>query len=127
SDPVDYQAEDATIVQGAVESNHAGYTGTGFVNYDNVAGSSVEWTVTVPSAGTYDVVVRYANGTTTSRPLDFSVNGSISASGVAFGSTGTWPAWTTKTVRVTLAAGVNKIKAVATTANGGPNVDKITL
>jgi glucose/arabinose dehydrogenase len=27
-----YQAETATISQGAVESNHSGYTGTGFVN-----------------------------------------------------------------------------------------------
>ncbi len=125
--PVDYQAEDAAIVQGAVESNHAGFTGSGFVNYDNVAGSSVEWTVTAPSAGTYDVVVRYANGTTANRPLDFSVNGTVNASGVGFGGTGAWPNWTTKTVKMTLSAGVNKIRAVATTANGGPNVDKITL
>ncbi len=44
--PTDYQAEDATISQGVVESNHAGYTGTGFVNYDNLVGSYVEWTVT---------------------------------------------------------------------------------
>ena len=29
----DYQAENATISQGVVESNHAGFTGTGFVNY----------------------------------------------------------------------------------------------
>lgn len=33
----------------------------------------------------------------------------------------------TKAVRVTLSAGEDKIKAVATTASGGPNVDKITL
>jgi hypothetical protein len=41
----DCQAENATISQGVVESNHAGFTGTGFVNYDNLAGSYVEWTV----------------------------------------------------------------------------------
>ncbi len=125
--PVDYQAENAAIVKGLVESNHPGFTGTGFVNYDNVSGSSVEWTVNAAAAGTYDLVIRYANGTTANRPMDFTVNGGISSSAVAFGGTGAWTTWTTKTVRVTLAAGVNKIKAVATTANGGPNVDKITV
>jgi hypothetical protein len=34
-----------------VESNHAGYTGTGFVNYDNATGSYVEWTVTARPPG----------------------------------------------------------------------------
>jgi exo-1,4-beta-D-glucosaminidase len=127
SDPVDYQAENGVIVQGVVESNHAGFTGSGFVNYDNVTGSSVEWTVDAASAGTYDLVIRYANGTTTSRPMDFSVNGAGAAQGVAFDGTGAWATWAAKTVRVTLSAGANKIKAVATTSGGGPNVDKITV
>src|SRR5262249_43072701 len=42
---VDYQAEDAIISQGTVATNHLGYTGTGFVDYTNVAGSYVEFTV----------------------------------------------------------------------------------
>ncbi len=42
-----YQAENAARTQGVVESNHAGFTGTGFVNYDNVTGSSVTFTVNV--------------------------------------------------------------------------------
>jgi exo-1,4-beta-D-glucosaminidase len=125
--PVDYQAENAVIGQGVVESNHAGYTGTGFVNYDNVVGSSVEWTVTAAAAGPVDVVVRYANGTTANRPMTFSVNGTTGPTSVAFNGTGAWTTWTTATVRLNLVAGTNKIKAVATTANGGPNVDKITL
>ena len=32
-----YQAEDAFISQGVVESNWAGFTGTGFVNLDNLS------------------------------------------------------------------------------------------
>ena len=125
--PVDYQAENAVIRKGVVESNHAGYTGTGFVNYDNVMRSSVEWTVTAATAGPVDVVVRYANGTNTNRPLTFSVNGTTGPTSVAFNGTGAWSTWTTVTVRLNLVAGTNKIKAAATTANGGPNVDKITL
>jgi glucose/arabinose dehydrogenase len=122
----DYQAEDATISQGVVESNHAGYTGTGFVNYDNLVGSYVEWTVTAP-AGPADVTLRYANGTTAARPMDITVNGVAGAVGITFPGTGDWTSWQTKTVRLTLAAGTNKIRARATTADGGPNADKLTV
>ncbi len=59
--------------------------------------------------------------------MTFSVNGTTGPTGVAFTGTGAWTTWQTATVRLALAAGVNRIKAVATTANGGPNVDKITL
>src|SRR6266498_4839272 len=41
----EYQAESATISQGVVESDHAGFTGSGFVNLDNISGSYVEWAV----------------------------------------------------------------------------------
>ncbi|MGW5743943.1 glycosyl hydrolase 2 galactose-binding domain-containing protein [Amycolatopsis sp. NPDC003861] len=126
-DPVDYQAEDATITNGVAEANHAGFTGTGFVNYDNAVGSAVEFTVPAAAPGSANVVLRFANGTTANRPMDITVNGTKVASAVAFGGTGNWDTWQTVTIPVTLTAGTNKIKATATTANGGPNVDKITV
>ncbi|WUJ68220.1 PQQ-dependent sugar dehydrogenase [Kribbella soli] len=122
----DYQAEDAAISQGVVESNHAGYTGSGFVNYDNLVGSYVEWIVTAP-AGPADVTLRYANGTDATRPMDFTVNGQPGAVGITFPGTGAWTTWKTKTVRLQLTAGTNKIRARATSADGGPNADKLTV
>ncbi|WP_328995699.1 hypothetical protein OG394_13695 [Kribbella sp. NBC_01245] len=124
--PVVYEAEDGVISQGAVESNHAGFTGRGFVNLDNVTGSALEWTVNATTAGPADVVLRYANGTMVSRPMDVLVNGVSAAQAVAFGGTGAWSSWQTKAVRLNLVAGSNKIKVVATTANGGPNLDSLT-
>lgn len=109
-----------------VESNHAGYTGSGFVNYDNLVGGYVEWTVTAP-AGPADVTLRYANGTDATRPMDFTVNGQPGAVGITFPGTGAWTTWKTKTVRLQLAAGTNKIRARATSADGGPNADKLTV
>ena len=47
-----YEAESATISQGAVANSHAGFTGTGFVDYNNVAGSYVEFSVPASKAGT---------------------------------------------------------------------------
>ncbi|GAA1615082.1 cellulase family glycosylhydrolase [Kribbella sancticallisti] len=125
--PVRYESESATISQGVAESNHAGFTGTGFVNFDNVTGSSVEYTVNAPSAGPYSLTFRYANGTTTNRPLDVTVNGTLAADDLAFPGTGAWTSYQTVTANATLVAGTNKIKTTAVTANGGPNADSLTL
>jgi hexosaminidase len=122
-----YEAENATISQGLVEANHLNFSGTGFVNYDNVTGSSVQWTVTAAAAGTATVGLRFANGTTTNRPMDIVVNGVTVASGVAFAGTGNWDTWQTKTLTVTLTSGTNTIRATATTVNGGPNVDYLDV
>ncbi|MDH6454084.1 MULTISPECIES: PQQ-dependent sugar dehydrogenase [unclassified Streptomyces] len=121
----DYQAEDATVVQGTVATNHTGYTGTGFVDYTNVKGSYVEFTVSAASAGTTAVTFRYANGTATDRPMDISVNGTVVAPAVSFPATADWNTWATRTVDVPLTAGSGKIRATATTAGGGPNLDRI--
>ncbi|MEV0131581.1 PQQ-dependent sugar dehydrogenase [Dactylosporangium sp. NPDC050688] len=123
----DYQAEAASITQGVVESNHAGYTGTGFVNYDNVTGSSVQFTVSVTAAGNYPLTFRYANGTTVDRPMDIVVNGTPAAPGLSFPGTGAWPTWAEKTVTASLAAGTNTVRATATTVNGGPNLDRLRV
>ncbi|GAA0385089.1 beta-N-acetylhexosaminidase [Acrocarpospora corrugata] len=124
---VRYEAENAAISQGVVEANHAGYSGTGFVNYDSVAGSRVQWTVTAPAAGTATLRLRYANGTTANRPMDITVNGTLVADELAFAGTGAWATWQTRTLTVTLPAGTSTIRAAATTAIGGPNVDYLEV
>ncbi|WP_109637842.1 PQQ-dependent sugar dehydrogenase [Lentzea atacamensis] len=122
---LEQEAENASISQGVVESNHAGFSGTGFVNYNNVAGSYVEYTITADQGGEHDLTFRYANGTTTDRPVSVTVDGG-SAQTVSFPGTGAWTTWQTRTAKATLKAGPNKIRATATTANGGPNADKLT-
>lgn len=117
-----YEAEGATLSQAAVATNHTGYSGTGFVDYTNVIGSSVEFTVNA-TAGSTSLAIRYANGTTANRPMDISVNGTVVAPGAAFDGTGSWDTWATKTITAQLVAGTNTIRATATTANGGPNLD----
>ncbi|SDX78569.1 Carbohydrate binding module (family 6) [Amycolatopsis xylanica] len=120
-----YQAENATIANGVVEANHAGFTGTGFVNYDNAVGSAVQWSITV-AAGSTSLVFRYANGTTTSRPMTIAIDGATAAT-PSFAGTGAWTTWTTASVTATLTAGTHTVRATATTANGGPNVDELTV
>jgi hypothetical protein len=121
------QAENATISQGVVESNHAGFTGTGFVNYDNLVGSFVEFAVDAAQAGPATLTFRFANGTAVNRPMDIRVNGTLVADEFAFPSTGAWTSWQTASTNVDLVAGRNTIRATATTVNGGPNLDSLQV
>lgn len=123
----DYQAENATISQGVVESNHSGYTGTGFVNYDNVVGGYVQWSVTATQAGAATLTFRFANGTTANRSMDIAVNGTLVGDDISFPGTGAWTTWQTASVSVNLVAGANTVRATGVTANGGPNVDRLTV
>ncbi|TDU01725.1 glucose/arabinose dehydrogenase [Streptomyces sp. 846.5] len=122
-----YQAESATISQGTVATNHTGYSGTGFVDYTNVTGSYVQFAVTAAAAGANTLSFRYANGTTAPRPMDITVNGTKVASAVAFPGTADWNTWTTVTVNASLVSGSNTVRATATTADGGPNLDELTV
>jgi glucose/arabinose dehydrogenase len=125
--PARYEAESATISQGTAASNHTGYSGTGFVDYTNITGSYVEFTVSAPATGTATLTLGFANGTTVDRPVDISVNGTTVATGVSFPGTGSWDTWQTKTINASLTAGTNKVRATATTANGGPNLDRLRV
>lgn len=123
----DYQAEDATLTQGAVVTNHTGYTGTGFVDFTNVAGSSITFTVAAATAGSATLAFRYANAGGADRPMTVTVNGKAVASPLSFPVTADWNTWATRTVTAPLAAGTNTVTATATTAAGGPNLDKLTV
>ncbi|MFD9945165.1 family 20 glycosylhydrolase [Nonomuraea sp. NPDC059023] len=116
-----HEAENAVISRGVVESNHAGYSGTGFVNYDNATGGYVEFTVTAATTGPATVRLRYANGTTANRRMN--VAGTVHD----FPGTGAWTTWQTKTLTLPLNAGSNVIRATATTSDGGPNLDYLEV
>jgi alpha-galactosidase len=121
-----FEAENATISQGAVESQHAGFSGTGYVNTINAAGPFVEWTVTAAAAGATTLRFRHANGVAENRPMSISINGAAPVS-VSFPSTGAWTTWATVNVPATLNAGANTVRATATVAGGAPNLDYVEL
>ncbi len=121
-----YEAEAGTITSGVVESNHSGFSGSGFVNFNNAVGSAVQWTVNAAEAGSATLVFDYANGTTVNRPLNITVNGGAPAA-LSFPGTGAWSLWKTSHVTVNLNAGANTIRATATTADGGPNLDHLDV
>ncbi|WP_446042047.1 cellulase family glycosylhydrolase [Streptomyces sp. SID1121] len=122
-----HEAEAATVSRGVVESNHAGFTGSGFVNYENESGSYVQWTVNATAAGPASLALRFANGTAADRAMDITVNGVKVAAAKSFAGTGAWTNWVTTSLDVALKAGSNTVRATATTSDGGPNVDHLSV
>ncbi|WP_207917011.1 GDSL-type esterase/lipase family protein [Micromonospora sp. KC723] len=123
-----YEAETAPATcDGVIESNHTGYSGSGFCNGNSRAGAAAQFTVTASAAGTATIAVRYANGTTANRPADVLLNGAVTHSGVAFNGTGAWTTWATTTLTASLNAGSNTIHLSPTTANGLANIDYLNV
>ena len=123
-----YEAEDALRSGAAFSRDPAvgDYTGRGFVDYVNASGDYVEWTVDADAAGEHALAVRYANGSSRSRPLELRVDGEVVVGQVAFAATGSWGTWRTETQRVTLSAGSHTVRLTAV-GSSGPNVDSLAV
>ncbi|MDX2033560.1 MAG: DUF4394 domain-containing protein [Blastocatellia bacterium] len=124
-----YQAEAATLGGGnTVKTNQAGFTGAGFVDFaDNVAGGFVEFALT--DTGVRTLKFRYANGSAAGRTLSLSLNGMVLTT-LNFAPTGAWTTWKTVTVpnvNLGAAAGAKALRLTATTAAGGPNLDRLIV
>lgn len=122
-----YEAESATVQAGAVSAVHAGFTGTGYVDYGNAVGGYVQFAVHAAAAGRADLVLRYANGGTADQPMNITVNGVNVGDQVSFPGTGSWTGWRTVTVSAALALGANTVRATASSPAGGPDLDSLTV
>lgn len=124
-----YEAEEAAITDSIIDSQHPGYTGSGFVDYKpNAPGGTITWTVSdVPEEGEYTLEFRFANGATENRPAEIKVNNTVKAAELAFNPTGEWSSWKTSTVKATLKAGENVIVATGRGLSGGANIDHLRI
>ncbi len=122
-----YQAEDAEFFKAKTESEHVGYTGTGYVNFDNESGSYVEFAVFMAVDDTQTVHIRYANGVSDARTMQVWIDSAVVAVQPQFRATGAWTSWRLDSIRVFLIRGENRVRFISMTSNGGPNIDKIDV
>jgi hypothetical protein len=113
-------------VDGTIDSNNAGYTGTGFANTTNATAMGVDWRISTPSSGAYTLAWRHANGST-ARTGKLIVGGTTLVSSISFPATGAWTTWATVSVSVTLAAGTLDIRLESTTSGGLSNIDYLMV
>jgi poly(3-hydroxybutyrate) depolymerase len=115
-------------VDGTVDSNHDGFTGSGFANTANVKGNGVEWQVDVSQAGTYGLQWRYANGGKSGRPGDVFIDGKLQYQGVPFPETGSWSNWAdSPSAELWLDQGSHTVRLQATAGEGLSNIDSFSI
>lgn len=112
-------------VDGTVDNNNGGFTGTGFANGDNAVGKGVDYKINA-TAGASTLLIQYANGAS-DRPARILINGSTAVSNLNMPSTGSWTTWTSVSTTVTLQNGVNSIRLEATGSAGLANIDYIKV
>jgi hypothetical protein len=125
------QAEDESWSTGGVESDHSGYTGTGYVNTDNASGEWIEWSFDLSADSTAECEFRYACESDT-RSMDLSISTTqnpLSVIGnLEFPASGAWTTWATQAGgTVNLSAGLVVIRLTATASGGAPNMDKMDI
>ncbi len=126
-----YEAENAALSGGAVvATDHASYTGTGFVAgyVDGNKGSArTSFAVTAAAAGQYTLALRYANGTGSAMTLSLYVNGA-KVQQISLAATANWDSWATIGVTASLVAGSNTVAyAFDSTDSGNVNLDNLTV
>lgn len=126
-DKAAYEAEFGAGNGVSTNTNHAGYTGTGFVDGFESVGDSVEVDVFAESAASHDVVLRYSNGSGTNATRTVYRNGTAVGT-LTLPPTGGWATWGTASLPVNLTAGAQKLRVGYAQGNStGINLDSIGL
>ena len=87
----------------------------------------VEWNNVNPGSGAYKLKLRYANGSSSNRQCNVTVNG-LSAGSVPFAPTGGWSTWGEATINtINLTGNTNTIRIQIASGFSGPNLDRISL
>ncbi|GAA5155560.1 hypothetical protein GCM10023340_41170 [Nocardioides marinquilinus] len=127
------EAEDGTVsgTGNRVQTEHAGYSGTGYVGGFENDNTAVTFDVTAAAAGTHNVKIGYANGPNPNpnqtKQMSVYVN-DVFAKKIAFPPMATWKDWGTLSEQLELAEGLNvvSIRRVAGD-NGNVNIDYLDL
>ncbi|OAS13272.1 CBM35 domain-containing protein [Paenibacillus oryzisoli] len=122
------EAESAQLSGGAkVNTDHTGYSGTGFVDGYWISGANTTFSVTVPTAGNYSISARYANAQNNPSTASIYVNGT-KIKQATFAKLANWDTWANQTDVLALNAGVNTITYKYDTGDTGYiNLDYIQV
>lgn len=128
-----YYADEASFCMGVKETVNAGFKKDSYINLDNKIGSFIYWLPYAPEDGNYLFTFSIANGSNVNRPMKIEVNeNEINAESdyywvQDFPSTGAWTTWETISIVLPLKKGINRVRMISYTDQGGPNIDTLRI
>lgn len=123
-DKAAYEAEFGSNTGTSVNTDHAGFTGTGFVDGFETAGDSVSVDVNASATGSHVLKFRYANASGSTATRSIQVDG-VTVGTVNLPTLPNWDTWGTATLTTNLTAGKRTIKV--NYGSFGINLDNITV
>lgn len=122
-----YEAENSIKTNVATNTNHTGYTGTGFVDCFAEKGDELTFQVNVSSAGNHALNFRYANNAGTEATRHVYIDGTY-VGVVHMPNLANWDTWSTASINVNLTAGVHTICMYYDSSDSnGINLDNLTV
>lgn len=122
-----YEAEFGTGSGTTTNTNHAGYTGTGFVDGFTSSGSSVTFDVSASATASHQLVFRYANATGASATRTIYVDGTAAGT-LTLPTLANWDTWGTATISTSLTTGRHSVQISYDASNTGAiNLDSLTV
>lgn len=121
-----YQAEVATLSGGAgTETTNGGFDSWGYVNFPTSGGVCSFDQVDGLGGGSRTLTFRFANGGTSARTGQLTVNGTTSS--ITFPTTSSFTAWSTMNVVTTLQSGPNNTVKLQSNGQDLANVDSMVV
>ncbi|NEE02489.1 TIM-barrel domain-containing protein [Phytoactinopolyspora halotolerans] len=126
-DKAGYEAEFGQHTNVSTNTDHAGYTGTGFVDQFASSGDAVEFGVGAGSSGTHELRFRYANATGSTATRTVYVDGSPVGT-VSMPSRSGWDDWGEASISVGLSGGAHTVRiAYDGSDTGAVNLDRLVV
>lgn len=115
-------------MNGIIESEHAGYGGSGYANTDNAADTRISWRVQAQANAAASFTIRYAHGGTSARSATIRINdGTVAELNVELAPTGAWTTWQEVSVDASLIQGPNVIELISNSIDGLANIDSLAI
>jgi hypothetical protein len=120
-----YQSENAVNVNISVDSNNAGFNGSGFSNFPTTGGYVEFQNVNGGAGGLATIRFRYALGVSTTRTGTLTINGVSQP--ITFQPTGGWTTWNLMTLTTPLTAGWSNTIRLTSTGQDLANIDELQV
>ncbi|MBE9638466.1 carbohydrate-binding protein [Salipiger mangrovisoli] len=123
SDPATHESGGQYDTNG--DGMNDGYDGAGYLDMNGGAEDKASFIYDAPSAGSYTLTFRMANGSGTPRPV--AIHAGIQSVQIATTDTGSFATWQDFEVTLDLVEGPNTVIIEQLASNGGPNVDSVAV
>lgn len=123
-----FEGESASLSGGAkVNTDHKGYSGTGFVDGYLAVGAAATFSVPTSVTGNYNATLHYANATGSAKKVSIYVNGAL-VKQTTLANLANWDTWADQTETLSLPQGNNTITYKYNSGDSGNiNIDYMSV